>query len=128
MRPPHNSKLSQATQLTRRGLLQAGTLGLAGLSLPRLFAAEQQSGKVREGAAKSCILFFLEGGPSHVDLWDMKPDAPANVRGEFKPIQTSLPGVTVCEHLPMLSKQMHLLAQARAVHHKIVDHNAGAGG
>lgn len=114
----------RSTALSRRGLLQAGSLGLLGLSLPQLLSAEDaaRSRKV----AKSCILIFLEGGPSHVDLWDMKPDAPADVRGEFRPIQTRTPGVTVCEHLPQLAKEWHRFAQIRSVHHKIVDHNAGA--
>jgi hypothetical protein len=95
--------------------------------LPRLLMAESETpAKRRTTVAKSCILIFLEGGPSHVDLWDMKPAAPAEVRGEFQPIQTKLPGVTVCEHLPLLSQQWHHFAQIRSVQHKIVDHNAGA--
>jgi hypothetical protein len=71
-------------------------------------------------------VFFLEGGPAHQDLWDMKPEAPSEVRGEFRPISTSVPGVQVCEHLPMFARQMHRIALVRSVHHKIVDHNAGA--
>ncbi len=66
----------------------------------------------RERQAKSLILFFLEGGPAHQDLWDMKPDAPAEVRGEFKPIATTVPGLMFCEHLPMLAMQAHHLAGA----------------
>ncbi len=112
--------------MPRREMMRVGALGFAGLSLPRLLLAEAASSPSRPRPAKSCILFFLEGGPSHIDLWDMKPDAPAEVRGEFQPISTSLPGVPVCEHLPMLSEQMHKLAQIRSVHHKVVDHNAGA--
>jgi len=112
--------------LTRRDMLRIGSLGLAGLSLPELLLAEANAATKKEPAAKSCILFFLEGGPSHIDLWDMKPDAPAEIRGEFQPISTSLPGISVCEHLPMWSRHMHQLAQVRSVHHKVVDHNAGA--
>ncbi|HVW02670.1 MAG TPA: DUF1501 domain-containing protein, partial [Planctomycetaceae bacterium] len=110
----------------RREALQVGSLALAGLALPELIRAETHTDGVPRGKAKSCIVFFLEGGPAHQDLWDMKPQAPLEVRGEFRPIATSVPGVSVCEHLPMLARSMHHFAQIRSVHHKIVDHNAGA--
>ena len=81
----------------------------------------------RDGCeAKSVILFVLEGGPAHQDLWDMKPDAPLGVRGEFGPIATTVPGLSFCEHLPMLAGQAHHLTLVRSVHHTIGDHNAGA--
>lgn len=64
----------------------------------------------RKQPAKSTILFFLCGGSSHIDMWDMKPNAPVEYRGEFKPIATSAPGVCVCEHLPLTAKQGHQLA------------------
>ena len=72
------------------------------------------------------ILMFLEGGPAHQDTWDMKPDAPESIRGEFRPIETTVPGLSFCEHLPLLAKQAHHLALIRSVHHTIGDHNAGA--
>jgi len=109
----------------RREFLRAGSLSLVGLSLPALLAARAQAGE-RAGKAKSCILVFLEGGPAHQDLWDMKPEAPAEYRGEFRPISSSLPGIPVCEHLPRLAKQMHRVALVRSLHHTVVDHNAGA--
>ncbi|GAB4150281.1 MAG: DUF1501 domain-containing protein [Planctomycetaceae bacterium] len=112
--------------LQRRQVLSVGTLGAVGLSLPILSQAESASSLRLPGKAKSCILFFLEGGPAHQDLWDMKPQAPAEVRGEFRPISSTLSGVPVCEHLPLLSRQMHHLTLVRSVHHKIVDHNAGS--
>lgn len=113
--------------LGRRQLLQAGILGVSGLCLPQLLAAAKTNPLVSSRpAARNCILFFLEGGPSHIDLWDMKPTAPAEIRGEFQPISTSNPDVQVCEHLPLLSRQMHLLTLVRSVHHRVVDHNAGA--
>jgi hypothetical protein len=68
----------------------------------------------------------MEGGPAHQDLWDMKPEAPVEYRGEFKPISTTVPGLQVCEHLPMLAQQMHHVAIVRSVHHRVIDHNAGA--
>ncbi|GIW92555.1 MAG: hypothetical protein KatS3mg110_0596 [Pirellulaceae bacterium] len=116
---------SWAMRISRRKLLWLGTLGGTGLALPQLLHAEAKR-VGNSSKAKSCILFFLEGGPSHIDLWDMKPEAPAEVRGEFQPIRTRLPGIVVCEHLPMLSRQMHRVTQIRSVHHKIVDHNAGS--
>src|SRR5829696_9499270 len=107
---------------SRRDLLRVGGAGLLGLSLPGLLRAGAQ-GRPR---AKSVILFFLEGGPAHQDLWDMKPDAPEGVRGEFKPIETTVPGLLFCEHLPRLAQQAHHLTLVRSVHHAINDHNAGA--
>jgi hypothetical protein len=109
----------------RRAMLHAGVLGALGLSLPRLLSADVNPGK-KPTRAKSCILLFMEGGPAHQDMWDMKPDAPAEVRGEFKAIGSTIAGVPVCEHLPLLSKELHRVALVRSVHHQIVDHNAGA--
>ena len=85
------------SRLTRRRLLQVGGLGLLGLSLPALLRA---SGRGRAARAKSVIFLHQWGGPSCHDTFDMKPDAPAEIRGEFKPIDTSAPGVHVCESLP----------------------------
>lgn len=123
--PASASPFSLLNKLTRREMLRVGSVAACGLALPELLM-RQAAAVPRLQAAKSCIVFFLEGGPSHVDLWDMKPNAPAEVRGEFQPIATSLPGVPVCEHLPLLSQQMHQIAQVRSVHHKVNDHNAGA--
>ncbi len=110
---------------SRRGLLQAGVLAPLGLGLSHLLAAE--SAKVIEKPrAKSCLLIFMEGGPSHIDLWDMKPEAPADIRGEFQPIRTKTPGIHLCNHLPLLAKQWHHFAQVRSVTHTITDHNAGS--
>ncbi|WP_202921749.1 DUF1501 domain-containing protein [Anatilimnocola aggregata] len=79
------------------------------------------------GRAKSTILFFLSGGASHIDMWDMKPDAPADYRGPFQPIATSAPGISLCEHLPLLSKQAHHLALVNSVGGTVNtnDHHAG---
>jgi hypothetical protein len=110
--------------LTRRDVLRVGGAGLLGLSLPGLLRAEAEG--ARRGRVKSVILFFLEGGPAHQDLWDMKPDAPEGVRSAFRPIATTAPGLAFCEHLPMLATQAHHLCLVRSVHHTIGDHNAGA--
>ncbi len=106
---------------TRREFLRLGGLSVGGLGLPTYLAA-REPGRAK---AKSCLLIFMEGGPSHLELWDLKPEAPLEVRGEFRPIKSSLPGVTVGELLPMLSKEMHHFAQVRSVRHGVNDHNAG---
>lgn len=106
--------------VTRRHLLQVGGLGLMGLSLPKLLAAESTALKTGITArADSCIVLFLNGGPSHLDMWDMKPQAPAGIRGEFKPIATSAPGIQLCEHLPRLARQMHHATLVRSMHHSV---------
>ncbi len=84
---------------TRRQLLQAGGTGLLGLSLPKLMAAESQSG-VTTGRAKSVIFLFLFGGPSQLETFDLKPKAPSKIRGPFQPISSRTPGLHICEHLP----------------------------
>src|SRR5581483_11958521 len=108
----------------RREMLRLGALAPLGLGLPQLLAGAARAQGRRP--AKSCLLIFMEGGPSHIDLWDMKPNAPAEVRGEFRPIATRLPGVHVCEHLPLSSRHWHRLALVRSVTHAITDHNAGS--
>ena len=95
---------------TRREVLRLGGAGVVGLALPAWLRAEALAPASR---VKSVVLFFLEGGPAHQDLWDMKPDAPEGVRGEFRPIATTVPGLSFCEHLPMLAKQAHHLALVR---------------
>jgi hypothetical protein len=108
----------------RREMLAVGWLAPIGLSLSNLLASETRATKRKP--AKSCLLVFMEGGPSQLDTFDLKPDAPAEVRGEFTPIATSLPGIHVCNHLPLLATRMHHFAQVRSVHHSVNDHNAGA--
>ena len=109
------------------GVLRLGSLSALGLTLPRLLGAESSARKRTERSrAKSGLFFFMEGGPAHQDLWDMKPEAPLEYRGEFKSISTKTPGVRVCEHLPLLAKQFHHFAQVRSIHHDVNDHNAGA--
>jgi hypothetical protein len=106
---------------TRRQVLQAGAIGCLGLSLPRLLRADG-----RRAAADSCILIFLDGGPSHLDMWDMKPAAPVEIRGEFKPIPTTVPGIQLSEHLPRLAKQMHRATLIRSAHHSVNNAHAAA--
>src|SRR6516165_9344757 len=92
--------------ISRREVLRVGGLAFTGLMWSDLLrgraAASTQKPAATFGKAKACILIFNYGGPSHLDTWDLKPDAPAEVRGEFKPIPTSVPGLSITEHLPRL--------------------------
>jgi hypothetical protein len=108
--------------VSRRQMLQVGALGTLGLSLPAALRAEARSGL--KARAKSVIFLHQFGGPAHQDTFDMKPDAPQGVRGEFKPIASSLPGLSVCELLPRLSRVMHNFTVVRSVHHTIGAHNS----
>lgn len=113
----------------RRQALTVGALASVGLTLPTVLAAGDRrdaTGKRNSVPAKSCILFFMEGGASHIDLWDLKPDAPSQIRGEYRPIATSLPGFQVCEKLPMWVPIARHLTVVRSVTHTIVDHNASS--
>ncbi len=111
--------------MTRRHLLRIGGLGLAGLSLPNLLQAEA-AGAQAAGKIRSCILLFFYGGPCQLDTWDLKPHAPSEVRGEFKPIATRVPGIQVCEHLPRTARVMDRLALVRSMHHPMRNHNSAA--
>jgi hypothetical protein len=104
-------------------MLQIGTIGAMNLSVPRLLAANAHSTRSgRMPHADSCILVFLNGGPSHLDMWDMKPDLPQEMRSEFRPIATDVPGIRVCEHLPRLARRMGKCTLVRAVYHDQVAH------
>ena len=114
---------------SRRAFLVASTLGVAGWQFgrPALAATGEAAPAAGGGRAKSTILFFLCGGASHIDAWDLKPDAPLEYRGPFNPIATSAPGVRLCEHLPMLARQAHHLAVINSVGGSVStnDHHAG---
>src|SRR5437870_6571483 len=108
--------------LSRREWLRVGGLPLLGLSLPNLLRAgagdrSAPAEPTSFGRAKSCILAFLFGAPAHQDVWDLKPDAPREVRGEFKPIATTVPGILVGEHIPRIARQAHRFAIMRSVSH-----------
>lgn len=97
---------------SRREFLRVGGAGILGLSLGDILRLQAATGDAAPavkngwGQAKSVIMIFLQGGPSHIDIWDPKPDAPSNVRGEFKPIKTNVPGIHLSETMPLLAKQM----------------------
>jgi uncharacterized protein (DUF1501 family) len=107
---------------TRRGFVQAGFSGLLGLGLPSLLAAKSAAGTATPGRAKSVIVVLLSGGLGQHDSFDMKPDAPDAIRGEFKPIQTSVPGIRICEHLPRLAARADQLAIVRSMSHPEGNH------
>jgi hypothetical protein len=109
--------------ITRRETLKAGLLSAAGgFSLPQMLAAET-AGEVRNARAKNVIFIFLLGGAATQDMYDLKPNAPAEVRSEFQPIATTVPGIQVCEHLPKLATMAHQFSFIRSVTHKAGCHN-----
>jgi len=99
--------------------LQVGTAGLAGAVLPNLLRLES-AGAVQPDRARirNCITIFLVGSPGHLDTWDMKPDAPAEVRGRFRPIRTNVNGIQICEHFPLMARMMDKVALIRSLHHR----------
>ena len=121
-------RTSNPYRVQRRSFLVASGLGFAGLSFGRPTAAGPvASSAAAAGTAKSTILFFLSGGASHLDMWDMKPNAPLEYRGPFQPIATSAAGVMLSEHLPLLARQAHHLALINSVGSSVStnDHHAG---
>ena len=110
--------------ITRRELLRAGSLAaLLPATAGTVTASPRKAGEEKRAPAKAVILLDLFGGPSHIDTFDPKPDAPDGIRGEFQTIPTVLPGVRVCEHLPLLATRLDRLAVVRTVTHKYNSHN-----
>jgi hypothetical protein len=112
---PKLSTVQTHPVLSRRTALQAGSVGLLGLGAADLAALRAQAAPGAVTPARSVLFVFLTGGLSHQDSFDMKPEAPAEVRGEFKPIATRTPGIEICEHLPRLAQQSHRFALVRSV-------------
>jgi hypothetical protein len=115
---------------SRRDFLRAGVLGAGaawGLSLPQLLRAEEAGTASRRET--SVIILWMRGGPSHIDMWDMKPQAPAEYRGEFEPVATRVPGIQLCEHLPKTAACLDQWSIIRSMHHRpedgIADHSSG---
>lgn len=117
---------SSCTLPSRRTFLIASTVGLSASACGQVSPAASREGS-GTGRAKSTILFFLSGGASHLDMWDMKPEAPLEYRGPFRPISTSAPGVMLSEHLPLLARQAHHLAFLNSIGSTVStnDHHAG---
>jgi hypothetical protein len=109
--------------ISRRSMLRVGALALGGLTLPGLLKARADGSSTNR---KSVILVWLAGGPSHIDMYDLKPNAPAEVRGEFKPISTSVPGIQIGEHLPLQAKIFDKLSVVRSAYHTNAGHGMGS--
>jgi len=114
----------RAGRLSRRDLLRAGSLGTFGLGLADLMRHRASAGTIASspsapgfGQAKRCLILFMWGGPSHIDTWDPKPEAPSEIRGEFAAIDTNVPGIQIGEHFPMLARQVDKLAIVRSMTH-----------
>jgi hypothetical protein len=107
--------------ISRRHFLHLGMLSSFGLTLSDYFRLQAAN----SARARSCILIWLDGGPSHLDTFDPKPDAPSEVRSIFKPISTSVPGLQICEHLPRTAKIMHEVALIRSLTHELGNHDTG---
>ncbi|MEX0725000.1 MAG: DUF1501 domain-containing protein [Planctomycetaceae bacterium] len=113
-----HTNMSNCAGMNRRAFLQAGSIPLLGLSLPTLLshsaAAAEQTRSAKE---MNCILLFTEGGLSNIDSLDMKPEAPVEYRGEFRPIASNVPGLDVCEHLPLMARSMDKVCLVRSIAH-----------
>jgi hypothetical protein len=109
--------------VTRRDFLKIGGLALGGLSLPQLLRAEAEAGVSQPH--KAVIMVFLAGGPPHLDMFDLKPGAPAGIRGEYKPIATNVPGLDICEYMPRLARMMDKFTVIRSLVGAGGDHSAG---
>jgi hypothetical protein len=118
-------RASPQSGVSRRRLLQAAGAGLLGLSLPRLLAAEASGVKAARPRARSVIFLFLFGGPSQLETFDLKPDAPTRIRGPFRPIAARTPGLRICEHLPRLAGVSDRFCVLRTMTHSYNDHSGG---
>ena len=119
------SLFGQLGGITRREVLRVGGLSLLGLSaadLQRLRASTTATAANQRRRRNSCVFFFLFGGPSQIDLWDMKPTAPEQIRGEFRPTATTAPGIHICEHLPRLGRAMDKVCLLRSMTHRMNVH------
>ncbi len=111
--------------ISRRDVLRVGAVSLGGPLLAHLLASEARAAVSPTADRRSVIFLVQKGGPSQIDMWDMKPDAPLEYRGEFTSIETNLPGYRVCEFMPKLAQMCDKLAILRSVHHTMTDHGEG---
>lgn len=108
--------------VSRRSFLRIGALGMGGLALPEILRAEAATGGRRMNH-KAIIMIYLPGGPPHQDSFDLKMDAPSEIRGEFKPIATNVPGIQICEHLPLMARMMDKVTVIRSMADARDDHS-----
>ena len=119
--------LGRSSLLTRRHALRVGGMGLLGVNLPKLLQGQAEIGKATttlKPRIKSVIFLFQYGGPSHIDMFDMKPGAPEGIRGPYKPIRTSADGIEICDRLPRTARIMDKVTLVRSVHHTMNNHNS----
>ena len=124
---PHG--LKREPRYHRREILRAGAASAFGLTLPQWLSKRASHATALESIAPRadrCLVLFLNGGPSHLDMWDMKPQGPVDIRGEFNPIASTLVGEPVCEHLPRLAKNMHHVTLIRSMNHSVNNSHAAA--
>lgn len=122
----HSSQMFRHPLVSRRTALQVGAISLLGLGIDQVAALRTLAGPAAKRApAKTCIYIFLSGGLSQLDSFDLKPDAPDTIRGEFKPIPTRTPGIRICEHLPRLAARSHLWSLVRSLTHRQNGHSEG---
>src|SRR6188472_3570465 len=112
----------------RDAMLRLGQFGLGAFGLPELLRSDRASAALQQPAAapqaKSCILLYLWGGPPQQDTWDLKPDAPDGIRSLFAPIDTAVPGIRICDQLPLIARQTDKLAIVRSLTHDSNIHEA----
>jgi hypothetical protein len=112
--------------VSRRNFLRLGVLGMGGLTLPDLLRLRAQAAGQGQAVKDTAIIqVMLNGGPTHIDTYDLKPDAPKEFRGEFKPIATNVPGISICELFPLQARVMDKMTLIRSMYHSTADHNAG---
>jgi len=124
MLPFFQTGVDATGRIQRRELLRIGSLATLGVSLPTVLGQTARADGLL-GSARNCILVYLFGGPSHLETFDLKPEAPADFRGDFKPIATTVPGIEISEHYPLLAKQQQHYALIRSMHHEHPRHGWG---
>ena len=119
------ASIPEHSVMSRRVAIQAGSIGLLGLGANHLAPLRAMAENPKSARAKSVIYIFLSGGLGQHDSFDMKPNAPKEVRGEFNPIPTKTPGIHICEHLPMLAQRSEKWALCRSLTHPYIEHSEG---
>ncbi len=125
--PLDQNRNPSQNSLSRRRAISVGGLGMLGLTMPRLLqAAQEQTRPAPPVKAKSVVFLYQFGGPSHLETFDMKPEAPDGIRSHFGTIASSLPGLRVCEHLPKTAQVMHKVTLVRSMQHTMKNHNSAS--